>query len=885
MSEEVNELQEQIRDQPITEEMQDSYLTYAMSTIMDRALPDVRDGLKPSQRRILIAMRDLNLTPRRSTAKCAGIVGETMKKYHPHGDNAIYPTLVRLAQSWNMRYPLIEGQGNFGSIDGDPPAAMRYTEARMAPPAEEMLADIEHDTVDFQPNYDETTTEPVVLPAKFPNLLVNGSVGIAVGMSTSIPPHNLGEICDAVIAYLNNPDITIDELLEIVPGPDFPTGAIICDPDAVRQAYITGRGSVTVRAKLHVEESRGGRKRIVVDEIPYQILKNTITARIADCVKRGLIPDVADIRDESGRQHPVRLVIELKREADPEVVVNQLYHHTPLQTTFIINNIALVGRQPRTLSFKDLIVLFVEHRKEVIRRRTRFLLDRARRRAHIVEGLILALGDIDAVIDLIRSSPDPATAKQRLMERPLRLAEHETLRRLLPEAFVQRASSRPQHLSQAQAEAILAMQLQRLTGLEVEKLAKEYADLVDEIAGYEAILADENLVLDIIREDMYELKEKYADPRRTRIERIDVRFRPEELIPQEQVAVTISHAGYIKRTPLDSYRRQGRGGRGVRSADAKEGDFVEHLFIASTHDYLLFFTNKGRCYWLRVYDIPEMQRAARGRALANLIHFRNGEMLRTVLPVNEFDERFVFFATRKGLVKKTPLEQYSRPRSDGIIAIRLDPDDSLVGVELTSGRDEVVLATRHGFAIRFNEADVRPMGRSARGVRGIDLRKEDEVVDMAVARPGQSLLTVCEHGFGKRTDIDEYRLTRRGGKGVINVRVTDRNGCVVALKAVNDDDELMLLTASGLMLRTSVGQLRSIGRATQGVRLIKVGDNDKVVAVARVVKENDHAEPDASGEAATDTDEQPDSSPAEEENADTRDDQPDQPEPSGSSGQ
>jgi len=831
--------QEHIQDQLITEEMQDSYLTYAMSTIVDRALPDVRDGLKPSQRRILIAMRDLNLTPRRSTSKCAGIVGETMKKYHPHGDNAIYPTLARLAQPWNMRYPLIDGQGNFGSIDGDPPAAMRYTEARMAEPAEEMLSDIEYETVDFQPNYDETTTEPTVLPSKFPNLLVNGSTGIAVGMSTSIPPHNLSEVCDAVIAYLNNPDITIAELLEIIPGPDFPTGGIICDPMAVRRAYATGRGSITLRAKVHVEELRGGRQRIVVDEIPFQILKNTITTRVADAVKRGVIQDVADIRDESGRQNPVRLVIELKRDAVPDVVMNQLFHHTPLQTSFLINNIALVNRQPRTLNIKDLIALFVEHRKDVIRRRTEFLLARARRRAHVLEGLILALGDIDEIINLIRSSPDPATAKQRLMEKPLRLSEHETLQKLLPEPYFRRASTTDQRLSATQAEAILTMQLQRLTGLEVERLAKEYSELLEQIAGYEQILADVNLVLDIIREDMYELKEKYGDPRRTEILDLDVRFRPEELIPDEQVAVAISHAGYIKRTPLDVYRRQGRGGKGVRGTDAKEGDFIEHLFVASTHDYLLFFTSRGRCYWLKVYDIPEMQRTARGRAIANLLRLRTGESLTAVLPVDVFDSRYVFFATARGLVKKTKLEAFSRPRPSGIIAINLQADDQLVGVALTSGQDRIVLATRDGLAIHFNETDVRPMGRVSRGVRGISLRGDDVVVDMAVGGPGQALLTVCELGFGKRTAIEEYRLTRRGGKGVINVKVTSRNGKVVALKAVDDDDELMMMTASGLMLRTAVKQLREIGRATQGVRLIRVNANDKVVAVAHVAKEED----------------------------------------------
>lgn len=828
-----------IREQLITEEMQESYLTYAMSTIIDRALPDVRDGLKPSQRRILVAMHDLNLGPRSSHRKCAKIVGDTSGNYHPHGDQSSYATLVRMAQDWNLRYPLIHPQGNFGSIDGDPPAAMRYTEARMAFPAEEMLVDLEYDTVDFQPNYDETRTEPLVLPSKFPNLLVNGSTGIAVGMSTSIPPNNIGEVCDAIIAYLNNPDISIVELLKIVPGPDFPTGGIICNHDAVYQAYMTGRGNLTVRAKLHVEETKTGRSRIVVDEIPYQILKNTITARVVESVKKGLIPDVSDIRDESGRQHAVRLVIELKRDADPDVVINQLYHHTALQTTFVINNIALTKGQPRTLGLKDLIHLYVDHRRDVIRRRTQFLLDKAQRRAHILEGLILALGDIDEIIYIIRHSADPAEARRKLMAKALRLTERQTLEKLLPAQFIQKVTSSDQHLTVAQADAILAMQLQRLTGLEIEKLAKEYSDLVEQILGYERILADENLILDIIREDMYELKEKFGDKRRTQILNVDLNLRNEDLIPQEQVAVTISHAGYIKRTTLDEYRAQGRGGKGVRGIDAKEGDFVEHLFIASTHDYLLFFTDNGRCYWLKVYEIPEMQRAARGRALANILSMHEGEKLTKVMAVDKFDEtRFVFFATVKGTVKKTPLEAYSRPRADGIIAINLDEGDMLVGVDLTSGSDQIILATREGQAVRFDESDVRSMGRSATGVRGVNLEGDDVVVDMAVARPGQNLLTVCENGFGKKTPIEEYRLTRRGGKGVINIKVTERNGNVVALKAVNDDDELVMITQSAQMLRTAVSELREIGRATQGVRLIRVDEGDRVVAVGRVVKED-----------------------------------------------
>ena len=822
----------------VEEELSRSYVNYAMSVIIARALPDVRDGLKPVQRRILYAMRMLNLGPDSGHKKCAKVCGDTSGDYHPHGEAVIYPTLVRMAQPFSMRYPLIDGQGNFGNIDGDNPAAMRYTEARLAAAAMDMLADIGKNTVDFTPNFDGTLSEPAVLPAALPNLLVNGSTGIAVGMSTSIPPNNVNEVCDAIIAYLNNPDITIDELLKIVPGPDFPTGGIICNPDAIYQAYATGRGNLTVRAKLHVEETKTGRSRVVIDEIPYQILKNTITTRIVDAVKRQLIPDVSDIRDESGRQHAVRLVVELKRDADPDVVINQLYHHTPLQMTFVINNIALTKGQPRTLGFKDLVQLYVDHRRDVIRRRTQFLLDKAQRRAHILEGLILALGDIDEIIRIIRHSADPAEAKRGLMAKALRLTERATLEKLLPSQFIQKVISSDQHLTAAQAEAILAMQLQRLTGLEIEKLAKEYSDLVEQIQGYERILADENLILDIIREDMYELKDKYGDKRRTQILNVNLNLRNEDLIPQELVAVTISHAGYIKRTALDEYRAQGRGGKGVRGIDAKEGDFVEHLFIAGTHDYLLFFTNNGRCYWLKVYEIPEMQRAARGRALANILSMHDGEVLTKVMAVDKFDQkRYVFFATAKGTVKKTPLEAYSRPRADGIIAINLDEGDTLVGVDLTSGDNQIILATREGQAVRFNESEVRSMGRGATGVRGISLGDGDVVVDMAVAQPGQDLLTVCENGFGKKTALDEYRLTRRGTKGVINIKVTERNGKVVALKAVNDDDELVMITQAAQMLRTSVSELREIGRATQGVRLIRVDEGDRVVAVARVVKD------------------------------------------------
>ncbi len=839
-----------IQDLPLVEEMQDSYMRYAMSVIVSRALPDARDGLKPSQRRILVAMNDLKLGPRGQHRKCAKISGDTTGNYHPHGDAVVYPTLVRLAQPFNMRYPLIDGQGNFGSIDGDPPAAMRYTEARMTSAATDMMEDIDKDTVDFVPNYDETTTEPVVLPAKFPNLLVNGSTGIAVGMATNVPPHNLGEMVDALVLLIDNPNVTLPELMEKVPGPDFPTGGLICGRQGIIDAYTRGRGSLKLRAKTHSEEMKGGRVRIVVDEIPYGVLKNTITEKLVECVKDGRLPEVSDVRDESDRKNAIRLVIELKSGVSEEVALNKLFRHTPMQTTCSIINIALVGKQPKTMGLKELMQQYIDHRRDVITRRTRFLLQKARQRAHILEGLILAVGDIDAIIELIKASPDPATAKERLMARALRLGESAVLAKLLPEAFARRAASRDQFLTGVQAGAILSMQLQRLTGLEVEKLAKEYSNLVEEIEGYQKILSDSALVLDIIREDLFEMKSKYGDKRRTEITGEVGEFSMEELIEDVTTIVTISHEGYIKRTSPDVYRKQGRGGRGIRGSDTKEGDFIENLFVATTHNYLLFFTNRGRVYWLRVYDIPEMARTARGRSIVNLLNMQESEYYTAVLTVSEFEEKFVMFATAKGTVKKTALGAFSRPRPSGIIAIGLDPDDTLISVAIAGDDDEVVLGTREGMAIRYKATDVRAMGRGAAGVRGISLHKGDEVVGMAVIQPGMSLLTVCENGFGKRTDIEEYRLQKRGGGGVINIKATERNGKVVALRSVRDSDELMLITAGGIMLRTDVSSLREIGRATQGVKLISPGEGDKVVSVANIVKDdedgtNGNAESDA----------------------------------------
>jgi DNA gyrase subunit A len=824
---------------PISQEMQESYLTYAMSVIIARALPDVRDGLKPSQRRILVAMHDLNLRPTAKHRKCAKICGDTSGNYHPHGEGVIYPTLVRLGQEWSMRHSLVDPQGNFGSIDGDPPAAMRYTEARLAGPAEDMLTDLEEETVDFEDNYDGTRREPVVLPSKFPNLLVNGAEGIAVGMATRLLPHNLNEVCDAIIASLDDPAITTAELMKHLPGPDFPTGGVICGTEGIREAYETGRGSLVVRGKMHLEDTKSGRVQIIVDEIPYGVLLPTIKDRLLEAIHDGTIKGIDDVRDESGRERLVRLVIVLKKDANAQVVMNQLWQYTPLQSTLHALNIVLVNRVPRTLNLRQLIEHFVRHRIEVIRRRTAYRLRKARQRAHVLEGLILAVADIDGIIQLIKESPDVDAARQRLMARPLRLSEAATVRKLLPALFVERATSTDQHLTRTQADAILAMQLRRLTGLEIEQLAQEYAGLVEEIADYELILSDERRVRDIIAEDLRELKDKYGEPRRTTIGGAVGTLEMEQLVAREDVVVTISHEGYIKRVPADTYREQGRGGRGVRGTENKDGDFIEQMRVCSTHDYLLIFTNRGRVYWLRVYDIPSMSRTSRGRSLANAITMQGNEHQMAVLAVKAFEEKYVFFATEKGVVKKTPLTAFSNPRPSGILALTLDPDDSLVKVSLTDGNQEIVLGTRQGMACRFNESDVRAMGRPPRGGRGIPHGRDDVVVDMVVIEPGMSVLTVCENGYGKRTDVEEYRLTHRGGKGVINIRATERNGPVVALRAVTDDDSLILITAGGNLMRMPLDELREIGRATQGVRLIRLDEGDKVVAVARVVSDQE----------------------------------------------
>jgi len=841
---EVQKPQEQFEDMHILDELKNSYLNYAMSVIVSRALPDVRDGLKPSQRRILVAMNDLNLGPRSKHRKCAKIVGDTGGNYHPHGDQATYGTLVRLGQEWNMRYPLIDPQGNFGSIDSDPPAAMRYTEARMAAPAMDMLEDLKLDSVDYVPNYDETREEPTVLPSKFPNLLVNGSTGIAVGMATNIPPHNITEVCDALLLVIDDPNCGFKDIIKCLPGPDFPTGGIICGRKGIIDAYTTGRGHLTVRGKVDVETNKKGKDRIIITEIPYMVVKTTIVSKIADCVHNNTIPEVADIRDESDR-HGLRIVVDLKRDADVEIALNKLYRYTSLQSTFAIANIALVDNRPETLNIREMLDCFIDHRKVVVRRRSRFLLKRCRNRAHILEGLILAVSDIDEIIELIKKSPDTPTAKLNLMAKPLRLAELATLKKILPKDFVKEKSKGKHFLTGPQADAILTMQLQRLTGLEIEKLAKEYAELTEQIEGYEAILASDRVLLDIIREDIYEIKEKYGDARRTKITTKAEEFAVEDLIAEEEVIVTVSHSGYVKRMPIDTYRRQARGGRGIIGSDTKEGDFIEHLFVASTHDYLLIFTNRGKCYWLKVYDVPSMSRQSKGRNIVNLLNL-GSQQIASIINVSTFDgggeedaqELQLIMATKNGLVKKTRLSAYSNPRATGVIAINLDPNDDLIGVTLTTGADHIILGTRDGMTIRFDEGQVRSMGRASRGVRGIKLRPGDTVVGMVIVEEKAALFTVCENGYGKRTGLENYRSQSRGGVGLKNIRTSTRNGKVVALEAVQSRDDLMLITANGMVIRTGLDQIRSIGRNTQGVRLIKLKAGDKLVAAEKIAFED-----------------------------------------------
>ncbi len=801
---------ENIKDILIEEEMKESYLTFAMSVIMSRALPDVRDGLKPSQRRILVAMNDLSLGPASKFRKCAKICGDTTGNYHPHGEQVVYPTLVRMAQDFSFRYTLVKGQGNFGSVDGDPPAAMRYTEARMTHASTEMMDDIKQNTVNFVPNYDETRLEPVVLPSKFPNILCNGSSGIAVGMATSIPPHNVSEVCDGIIKVIDNPDVTIDELMTIIKGPDFPTGALICGVRGIHDGYKTGRGTISVRAKAHIETAKNGRKSIVVTEIPYQLNRDRIIERIAELVKSEVLKGITDVRNESDREGS-RIVIVVKKNDDENVVLNQLYKHTKLQDSFSIIMIAIVNNRPQTLNLKQLITAYIDHRKEVIQRRTQFQLDRAEERAHILEGLKIALANIDEVIKLIKASKTVEDARNSLISK-----------------F---------SLSDVQANAILEMRLQRLTNLEQSKIEEEYKKVCDNIKEFKAILADENLVLDIIREDLHETKEKYGDERKTEIAGDVSDFDMEDLISEEDVTVMITHEGYTKRLPLSTYRKQNRGGKGVTGAGMKEGDFVENLFIASTHDYILFFTDLGKVYWLKVYDIPHFGRVAKGRAIVNLLNLGKNENVTSMIPVRKFDDRSLVMATKNGIIKKTILSAFGRPKKGGIIAILLDSGDKLIGVKLAQGGQEIVLGTENGKAIRFSEDDVRCMGRATRGVKGITLQGDDTVKGIVIVDKDATLLTVCENGFGKRTDYSEYTVQRRSGQGVINIKTTDRNGKVVALINVSDEDEFMMMTANGMIIRTPVKSIRPIGRNCEGVRLIRLKEGDKLVSVAPVVSE------------------------------------------------
>jgi DNA gyrase subunit A len=800
---------------PVEQEMKDSYLNYAMSVIVSRALPDIQDGLKPSQRRILVAMNDLGLTPGSKFRKCAKIAGDTSGNYHPHGEQVIYPTLVRMAQDFVMLYPLIEGQGNFGSIDGDPPAAMRYTEARLSPFAMMMLDELNLRTVDFVPNYDGTLSEPRVLPSKFPNIICNGSSGIAVGMATSIPPHNLGEVCDALIALIERPQISVQELLKYIRGPDFPTGGIICGTRDLHHAYQTGRGVITVRAKLRIEDGKAGHKDIVITEIPYNQSKTKIIEQIAELVKQERIQGISTIRDESDRDG-LRIVIELKRGEDENVIINQLYNDTSLQDTFSIIMIALSGMRPQIFNIKGLLEAYRDHRVDVIRRRTEFLLGRAQHEAHILEGLSTAIEAIDEVIQIIRGSANPEIAEKTLMER-----------------F---------KLTQPQADAILKMPLQRLTSLESEKVYKDLDRLHERILEYQSILADQNLILDIIREDLYEMKERYATPRRTLISETELEaFEKEQLIPEEEMVVVLTHKGYIKRVPLTSYHKQKRGGKGVLGAEIKEEDLIDQIFLAGTHDYILFFTNRGKVHWEKVYELPLLSRTSKGKPLISILELKPDEVITKAIPVRDFSEGYLIMATRSGTVKKTELRAYGNPQRGGIIAIKLTPEDKLIGVDVTRGKSDLLLGTADGMAIRFPEGDLRPAGRATFGVTGIRLTPNDYVVDMVIVDPQADLLTVCENGYGKRTSFERYRKQSRGGKGVINIRTAARNGKVIGMKSVKDQDDVILITQKGLVIRLPVREIRVSGRSTQGVRLIRLEKDDKLVALAKVMHEGEDA--------------------------------------------
>ena len=814
----------------IEDEMKRSYMDYAMSVIIGRALPDVRDGLKPAHRRVLYGMKTMGLSPTRGYRKCAKIVGEVMGNFHPHGDQSIYDTLVRMAQDFNMRYPLVDGQGNFGSIDADPPAAMRYTEARLQALGDEMMTDLDKETVDFVPNYDETTEEPTVLPAPFPNLLVNGSAGIAVGMATNVPPHNLREVISGCIWLVENTHLRpadvdevitrgekLNQLIKLIPGPDFPTAGYIVGRAGVLQAYSTGRGSIMMRARSVIETNKkGDRISIVITEIPYQVNKKTLLERIADLVHEKVIEGISDLRDESDREG-MRIVIELKRGEKPEVILNNLYKHTALQSSFGIIMLAIVGGRPKVLNLLELVEGFVEFRREVVRRRTEFELKKAEARYHILEGLKIALDRLDEVIKLIRGSKTVPEARDGLMTN-----------------F---------SLTQIQSQAILDMQLQRLTGLERQKILDELAELLKTIERLRAILASERLLMQIIVDELKAVRTKYGDDRRTQIIDESGELSIEDLIAEEDMAITVSNTGYIKRTAISTYRNQRRGGKGRIGMRTRDEDFVSHLFVASTHAYIMIFSDRGRAYWLKVHEIPDVGPGGKGKSIANLVSMEDGERIAAMLAVKEFeDDKFIVMGTRRGIVKKTALSAFSNPRAGGIIAMGVEEGDAVIAVQVTDGTGEVFIGTRYGMAIRFPETDVRPVGRTAYGVRGISLRGEDYVVAMEVVKPGGTLLTVTERGFGKRTEIDEYRVQSRGGVGIINIATTTRNGLVVGVAYVQQGDELLLMTQQGMILRMPTDDVRAIGRATQGVTLINIEGDDKVVSIARLVEKEEEGE-------------------------------------------
>ncbi|NGP77873.1 DNA gyrase subunit A [Balneolaceae bacterium YR4-1] len=807
---------------PITieDEMQSSYIDYSMSVIVSRALPDVRDGLKPVHRRVLYGMSDLGMLHNRNYKKSARIVGEVLGKYHPHGDSAVYDSIVRMVQDFSLRYPLVDGQGNFGSIDGDSAAAMRYTEVRMQRIAEEMLTDINKETVDFQTNFDDTLQEPTVLPSMLPNLLINGASGIAVGMATNMAPHNITEVINGVVAYIDNPDIEVSGLMEHVTAPDFPTGGIIYGYDGVKEAYETGRGKITMRARANIEEIRGNREQIVVTEIPYQVNKTTLIQKIASLVQDDKVDEISEIRDESDRDG-MRIVIILKRNANPGIVLNQLYKYTQMQQTFGVISLALVKGRPKVMSLKELIYHFVEHRIEVIIRRTIYDLDQAEARAHILEGLKIANDNLDEVIKTIRAADSPQEA-------------NEALRRQFA-------------LTDLQAKAILDMRLQKLTGLERDKIELEYSDIVDKITEYRGILSDRNKQTDIIKEELLDIKDRYGDGRRTEVIYSAEDFNVEDMIADEDVVVTISNKGFIKRMAVSGYRRQKRGGKGMKGTTTKDEEYVEHLFVATNHNYILFFTEKGQCYWLKVYEIPEGSRLSRGRAIVNLIDIDKDDSIKTFVPVKTLDDEeyinnhYIIMATKGGQVKKTTLEAYSRPRRDGIIAINIKDDDSLLGASLTDGDSSVILANRKGRAIRFSEEDVRDMGRNTSGVKGMSLGKNNELVDMVVIKNTHeaTVLAISENGYGKRSLVEEYREQSRGGKGVITLKVTKKTGDLIALKEVSDKDDLMVITEGGKVIRMNCGGIRTMGRNTQGVRIMRLDGEEQIAAVTRVVNEEE----------------------------------------------